>query len=107
MEDDLATSLQPHVARRWAEVADGNSPEDIARLGAANPTQAVLAYASLRLAARLAPGDQARKKSHEDSERIIDAVKETPSLEGGPYRAIAQPDPREPGSDRDPVGPGR
>jgi hypothetical protein len=95
MEDELAASLQPHVARRWAEVADGNSPEDVARLGAANPAQAVLAYASLRLAARLAPEDHARRLSLEDSERILDAVKQTPALDGGPYRAIAPPRPPE------------
>jgi hypothetical protein len=87
MEEELATSLQPHVARRWAEVAEGNSPEDIARIGAANPSQAVLAYASLRLAARLAPRDQLRKQSLDNSERILDSIKDTPTLEGGPYRA--------------------
>jgi hypothetical protein len=91
MEHELATSLQPYVARRWAEVAEGNSPEDIARLGAGNSSQAVLAYASLRLAARLAPGEQVRKQSLDNSERIIDAIKETPVLEGGPYRATPQP----------------
>ena len=52
MDRDLASQLQTQVAQRWADVSDGNSPEDIARLGAANPAQAVLAYASLRLAAR-------------------------------------------------------
>src|SRR6185369_5547642 len=49
MEDRLASVLQADVAERWAQVADGSTPEDIARLGAANPAQAVLAYASLRL----------------------------------------------------------
>lgn len=89
MDDQLASALQAHIAERWAEVAGGNSPEDIARLGAANPAQAVLAYASLRLAARLAPAEHARR-SLEDAERILDAMKETPALDGGPYRA-AQP----------------
>lgn len=91
MDDHLASVLQAHVAERWAEVADGNSPEDVARLGAANPGQAVLAYASLRLAARLAPGEHARK-SREDSERILDAIKDSgAALEGGPYRSVAPP----------------
>lgn len=90
MSDELASSLQGHVAERWAEVAQGNSPEDVARLGATNPAQAVLAYASLRLAARLAPGDDARR-SREASDRILDAVKDTPALDGGPYRSVAQP----------------
>jgi hypothetical protein len=91
MEHDLAVSLQPHITRRWAEVADGNSPEDVAKLGAASPAQAVLAYAALRLAARLAPQAPARRQSLDDSERILDAIKETPALDGGPYRAIAAP----------------
>lgn len=86
MDPELAAQLSAQVAQRWAEVADGNAPEDIARLGAANPAQAVLAYASLRLAARLAPGDAAAA-SRAASERILDAVKETPALEGGPYRS--------------------
>jgi hypothetical protein len=103
MEHDLAASLQPHIARRWAEVADGNSPEDVARMGAANPAQAVLAYAALRLAARLAPEDPARRQSLADSERILDAVKQTPALDGGPYRAIAAP--KAPGEP--PPGPAR
>jgi hypothetical protein len=86
MDHDLASQLQTQVAQRWAEVAEGNSPEDVARLGASNPAQAVLAYASLRLAARLAPGDHAAA-SRAASERILDAVKDTPALEGGPYRS--------------------
>jgi hypothetical protein len=91
MDDRLASALQEDVARRWAEVADGNAPEDVARLGAASPAQAVLAYASLRLAARLAPAEHARK-SRDDSERILDAIKDSGiALEGGPYRAVAQP----------------
>lgn len=91
MEDQLASVLQANVAERWALVADGSTPEDIARLGAANPAQAVLAYASLRLAARLAPGDHARR-ARDASERILDAIKDTnPALEGGPYRSTGQP----------------
>jgi hypothetical protein len=92
MDQTLASNLQAAVARRWAEVADGASPEDVARLGAATPAQAVLAYASLRLAARLAPGDHARQ-AREASDRILDAVKDTPALEGGPYRAALPPGP--------------
>lgn len=86
MDDNLASALQQHVAQRWAEVAGGNSPEDVAQLGAASPAQAVLAYASLRLAARLAPAEHARR-SREASERILDAIKDKPMLEGGPYRS--------------------
>jgi hypothetical protein len=49
----------------------------------------VLAYASLRLAARLAPAAPARD-ALEASERILDAIRDTPVLEGGPYRSTAQ-----------------
>lgn len=91
MEESLASVLQADVAERWAQVADGSTPEDIARLGAANPAQAVLAYASLRLAARLAPGDHARQ-ARDASERILDALKDGDALlEGGPYRSTGQP----------------
>jgi hypothetical protein len=89
MDDQLAQTLQGQIAQRWAEVAEGSSPEDVARLGAATPAQAVLAYASLRLAARLAPAAHARD-ARTASDRILDAIKDTPVLEGGPYRS-AQP----------------
>jgi hypothetical protein len=91
MDDGLASVLQADVAARWAQVSDGSTPEDIARLGAANPAQAVLAYASLRLAARLAPGEHARS-ARDASERILDAIKDDDAmLEGGPYRSTGQP----------------
>ena len=88
MDARLASVLQADVAERWAQVSDGNTPEDVARLGAANPAQAVLAYASLRLAARLAPGEHARA-ARDASERVLDSLKDTNSaaLEGGPYRS--------------------
>ena len=91
MDARLASVLQADVAERWAQVSDGNTPEDVARLGAANPAQAVLAYASLRLAARLAPGEHARA-ARDASERVLDALKDTNSaaLEGGPYRSSMQ-----------------
>lgn len=91
MDHELASVLQFQIAERWAQVADGRTPEDVARLGAANPDQAILAYASLRLAARLAPAEHARK-AREQSERVLDALKELDeaALEGGPYRSATQ-----------------
>jgi hypothetical protein len=50
MEPGLLSILQLEIARRWALVADGRTPEDVARLGAASPAQAVLAYASSKRA---------------------------------------------------------
>jgi hypothetical protein len=91
MDEALATSLQPHIAQRWAQVSEGNSPEDVARLGASNPAQALMAYASLRLAARLAPGRHAAA-ARADSERILDSIKDDPSQIGaGPYRSAPLP----------------
>jgi len=92
MDSRLASVLQADVAGRWAQVADGATPEDVARLGAANPAQAVLAYASLRLAARLAPLQHARN-ARDASERILDAIRDHDdrALEGGPYRSTGQP----------------
>jgi len=106
MDARLASVLQADVAERWAQVADGNTPEDVARLGAANHAQAVLAYASLRLAARLAPGDHARS-AREASERILDALKDVneAALEGGPYRSTVQA--QLPAGFEDPGGTGR
>jgi hypothetical protein len=92
MPEHLAQNLQAPVAERWALVAEGSTPEDVARLGAANLSQAVFAYASLRLAARLAPAEHARA-AHEASERILAAIKDIDetALEGGPYRSLGQP----------------
>ncbi len=99
MDLSMASSLQPIIQQRWAEVSGGNTPDDIARLGAASPAQAVLAYASLRLAARLAPGTHARD-AREASDRLIDAIKEDPaSLGAGPYRSTDAPQ-LSPGDDR-------
>jgi hypothetical protein len=99
MPGHLASDLQQPIAERWALVADGSTPEDVARLGAASPAQAVFAYASLRLAARLAPGEHARA-ALAASERILDAAKDVDetALEGGPYRASGQPRLPEPAS---------
>ena len=92
MPDPLASSLQRPTAERWALVAEGSTPEDVARLGAASPVQQVFAYASLRLAARFAPGEHARA-ALTASERILDAAKDVDetALEGGPYRSLGQP----------------
>ncbi|HWU87338.1 MAG TPA: hypothetical protein VN253_08685 [Kofleriaceae bacterium] len=92
MPHRLASEIQGHVAECWAQVADGRTPEDVARLGAANLKQAVFAYASLRLAARLAPREPA-STARAASERVLDAIKDVDetALEGGPYRAAGQP----------------
>jgi len=90
MPVEVASTLRSDVDEAWAKVADGKTPEDVARLGAANPQQALLAYASLRLAARTAPGEHGRL-AREASERILDSARDLDgaALEGGPYRSTA------------------
>ena len=56
--------------------------------------QGVVALRAVR-AKGASVADQARRQSLEGSERILDAVKQTPELDGGPYRAIAPPSPPE------------
>jgi hypothetical protein len=92
MDLRLASALQADIAARWAQVSEGSTPDDVARLGAANPGQAILAYASLRLAARLAPPHHART-AREASDRILDAIRDIDelALDGGPYRSTGQP----------------
>jgi len=85
----LAEDLQRAYDARWAEVSEGRTPDDVARLGAANPVQAILAYGALRLAARTAPARHARQ-ARDASERILDEITDTDAeaLRGGPYRSL-------------------
>jgi hypothetical protein len=89
MPRDLAEDLRAVVDRRWAEASEGRTPDDVARLGATHPMQAVLAYGSLRLAARTAPRAHARR-AREASDRILDSITDadTEALRGGPYRSL-------------------
>src|SRR5689334_9579105 len=52
MTDAMVAALRPGCEARWAELADGMTPEDAARLGARSLQQAVFAYGVLRIAAR-------------------------------------------------------
>jgi hypothetical protein len=87
---ELAHVLKADIDERWAQIADGRTPDDVARLGAANLEQAVLAYGALRLGARTAPREH-RKRALEASDRILDAIRDVDdaALEGGPYRSAA------------------
>jgi hypothetical protein len=87
---ELAHALKSDIDERWAQIADGRTPEDVARLGAANLEQAVLAYGALRLGARTAPREH-RKRALDASDRILDSIRDVDgaALEGGPYRSAA------------------
>ncbi|HUQ06569.1 MAG TPA: hypothetical protein VM261_28895 [Kofleriaceae bacterium] len=82
-------SLRREIDARFAEVSNGRTPDDVARLGADTPQQAALAYASLRLVAATTRGGTARK-AREASERVLDRLtdREADAMgDGGPYRA--------------------
>ncbi len=84
MSDELVNELRGATARMWAEVADGKTPSDIARFGAADNRQATLAYAQLRLSA-LKLNRVAAREAEQDALRIVDSVRELPPAE--PYRS--------------------
>jgi hypothetical protein len=87
----LARQLHAALTERWAEFSGGATPEEVAQQGASSALQAVTAYGLLRLAARLAPPDQARL-AREASERILDEIHEVDAaaFAGGPYRGARQ-----------------
>jgi hypothetical protein len=81
--------LRREVEERFAEVSNGRTPDDVARLGADTALQAALAYGCLRVAAATAERPIARK-AREASERVLDRMtdRDVDALsEGGPYRA--------------------
>jgi hypothetical protein len=89
MPPDLVARLKPGVDARWAAVADGKSPADVARFGATSAAQAAAAYAALRLAARTGKG-AASADARRASDRVLDGITDDDARElaGGPYRAI-------------------
>lgn len=91
--------LRREVEARFAEVSNGRTPDEVARLGADSPLQAALAYGCLRVVAATAEGRTARK-AREASERVLDRMtdREVDALaDGGPYRS-------KPAMDAKPVG---
>ncbi len=87
MTDALLNVLHEHLEERWAEVANGRTPGDIARFGAEDPRQEVVAYGLLRVIARLGPRKRAAEAEAE-AMRIADRIRDVTALEeGGPYRA--------------------
>jgi hypothetical protein len=90
MPRELAYSLRSDIDKRWAQASQGRTPEDLARMGTADPAQAALAYAALRLAARTSVG-AAAKQLRALSEKLLD-IAARPAVAptfGGPYRAEA------------------
>jgi len=86
MPRQLAFSLRTEVDRAWAAASGGRTPEDVARLGANDPAEAALAYATMRLVARTAVGPAAQV-ARATSEKLLDATASVTVAEGSPYRA--------------------
>jgi hypothetical protein len=56
MPPEYAMILRPALEERWAELAAGHTPDDVARIGATSVPQAATAYALLRVIACVEPG---------------------------------------------------
>lgn len=90
MGKQLLAHVRPRVDAAWAELADGRTPQDVARHGAASPEQAAHAYAQLRLAERDATGP-ARREAHAAAERLLTEFPTTRPL-GAPCPTPTLPD---------------
>lgn len=85
----LAETLTVEAKARWADLAEGQSPSDIARFGTSDVDRAAAAYGVLRLTALTLPADQA-KDAEADATRIAEGVHEKLQItDGGPYRSAA------------------
>lgn len=82
LPEDLRRELEAQLQAAWERRDDPRPPDDVARFGAKDANEAVLAYGLLRLAAvrhRSADG-------HAAAERILASAYEVMPSDGGPYR---------------------
>jgi hypothetical protein len=83
----LAATLESELKDRWAHVAEGQSPGDVARFGTDDVDRAAAAYGVLRLTARSLPSSQAAE-AEADALRIAEGVRDKLQItDGGPYRS--------------------
>jgi hypothetical protein len=73
MTPSMALALREEIGARWRAVADGKTPEDVARFDASSPAQMLAAYALLRLATRLA-GKRDAARALAASEALLDRM---------------------------------
>jgi hypothetical protein len=83
---ELVDALRPELESRWGQIANGQSPSDVARFGADDVERAAVAYGVLRLSALSLPRAQA-SEAEADAARIADNVRELRQLGEGPYRS--------------------
>ena len=83
---ELVDALRPELAERWAQLANGQSPSDVARFGTDDIERAAVAYGVLRLSALALPRREAADVEAEAA-RIADNVRELQQLGDGPYRS--------------------
>ena len=91
LPDELLVVLRPELEARWRELANGETPSDVARFGTDDPARAAAAYGVLRLTALTLPATQ-RQEAEADAARIALGLHDVPLLtEGGPYRNAVLP----------------
>ena len=82
MREQIATALH----QRWDRLDAGRSPDDVARFGAKNSGEAVIAYGVLRMAAL----DGGGRTELDAAERILRGTHDALPADQGPYRDAAQ-----------------
>jgi hypothetical protein len=88
----LVETLAVELNERWAAVAEGQSPGDVARFGTDDMERAAAAYGVLRLTALTLPPAQA-KEAEAEAQRIAEGAREKLQVtDGGPYRGGAATD---------------
>ncbi|HUJ57087.1 MAG TPA: hypothetical protein VLX92_01280 [Kofleriaceae bacterium] len=85
LPDELAAGMRVDAAARWAQIAGGQSPADVARFGTDDIDRAAAAYGLLRLTALTLPPAQAAE-AERDASRIADGLHDKLLRDGGPYR---------------------
>lgn len=89
LPEGLASGIKAELDTRWAQISDGQSPDEVAQFGTDDVTRAATAYGILRLTALSLPGEK-RRDAEAKAARIADGVREKGQLEGGgPYRSLA------------------
>jgi hypothetical protein len=91
MPEELVVVLRPELESRWRQLANGETPSDVARFGTEDPARAAAAYGVLRLTALTLPAAQ-RTEAEADAARIANGLHDVPQLtDGGPYRNAELP----------------